>query len=225
MTSQIVSAVKGTVVRVMLLNVCGVPITGSGSAQVVEPGYISVKPSPQYEDGTEYVQKRADGALCINQKDQGVLKRISLDMLFCVLNPDLMVMVSGARLLNSGGATGTGAIWNDSLLNTHVSVETWQPVGGRNACSPTGQQQYVYWIWPHVVNGQIGDYEISQSDVQFDLKAETASASPLYGNFPTVLPPLGYLGAGAALALGDQFGYNVTTIAPPGATFGAVTVT
>jgi hypothetical protein len=225
MTSQIVSAIKGTVIRAMLLDVCGNPITGAGSAQVVEAGFISVKPAPQYEDGNEYLQKRADGVLCINQKDQAQLKRVELDELYCVLNPDLMVMMSGARLLNSGGASGTGAIWNDSVLNVHVSVEIWQQVSGRNACSASGQQQYVYWAFPHVQNGQIGDWTIEANSVQWDMKQETASAGIRWGGFPTLLPPNGYLVGAGLLQLGDQMGYNVTTVAPPSPTFGAIQVT
>lgn len=225
MASQIVSAIKGTVIRAITLNVCGVPLTGAGSSMLVEPGFISVKPNPQYEDGVEYLQRRADGTLCINQKDQGQLKRVALDGLYCVLNPDLMVMLSGARLLNSGGATGTGAFWNDNVLTTHTSVEIWQLVSGRNACNAAGVQQYVYWAFPHVVNGQVGNWTVETNVAQFDIQNETAYASPSWGTFPTTLPPSGYLGAAGVIQPGDHFGYNVTPIAPPSPTFGAIQVT
>jgi hypothetical protein len=225
MASLIVSAIKGTVIRAITLNVCGVPLTGAGSSTLVEPGFISMKPSPQYEDGVEYLQRRADGTLCINQKDQGQLKRVELDGLYCVLNPDLMVMLSGARLLNSGGATGTGSIWNDSVLTTHVSIEIWQQVSGRNACNANGVQQYVYWAFPHVTNGQVGDWTIETDVAQFNIQNETASASPLWGGFPTVLPPNTYLGATNQIQSGDHYGYNVTSTPPPSPTFGAILTT
>src|SRR5262249_54709742 len=103
MTATVVTAMKGTTIRVMMLNTCGNIVTGSGSQQVVETGFISVKPSPQYEDGTEFVQKTASGFLCVNQKDPGQLKRVQNDSLFCVLNPDLISIMSGATLIQTGG--------------------------------------------------------------------------------------------------------------------------
>ncbi len=83
MVSQCVTPIKGRIIRVMKLDTCGSIITGTGSGMVVADGFISVKSTPQYEDGSEFVQKRADGTLCINQKDPGTLKRVELESLFC----------------------------------------------------------------------------------------------------------------------------------------------
>lgn len=141
MTTTIVSAIKGTMMRTIKLDVCGNPVSGGSGVLVAEPGFISVKPSPVYEDGTEFTQKLASGALCVNQKDQGQLKRVQLDILLCVLNPDLIVQLTGARENFTGGATGSGAFFGDGLLATHTSLELWQQVAGRNACV-NGVQQY-----------------------------------------------------------------------------------
>jgi len=224
MTSTNVTAIKGTVMRVMSLNTCGNIVTGSGSLQVVEAGFISLKPSPQYEDGTEFVQKTASGALCVNQKDPGQLKRVQNDALWCVLNPDVISLMTGARLIQASGVTGTGAIFTDALLSNHFSVEVWQQVAGRNACNAAGLQQYVYWAFFNNLNAQVDDFTVENSNLQFGTKFETQSVGSIWGGFPTTLPPSGYLG-GAALAAGDHYAFNITTVAPPAATNGAVTVT
>jgi hypothetical protein len=221
-TTTIVSAIKGTMMRTIKLDVCGNPVSGGSGVLVAEPGYISVKPSPQYEDGTEFTQKTAAGLLCINQKDQGQLKRVALDALFCVLNPDVIVQLTGARENFLSAVTGTGAFFNDSVISTHTSLELWQQVAGRNACI-NGVQQYVYWAFPHTVNWQVGDWTVENAGLQFNLKGETQGAGT-WGTLPTVLPPNGYLGSGT-FAAGDHYGYNVTTVAPPTSTNGAIVLT
>lgn len=224
MTSQIVSAIKGTTIRVMTLNVCGNIVTGGSSSQVVETGFISVKPSPQYEDGQEFVQKTASGFLCVNQKDPGQLKRVNTDSLWCVMNPDLITIMTGARLIAPGGVTGTGNFFTDALLASHFSLEIWQQIAGRNACNAAGQQQFLYWAFFHNQNAQVGDFTIENSNLQFDMKAETAGVGSIWGGFPTAAPPSGYLGS-ATILPGDHYAYNITTVAPPASTNGAVTVT
>jgi hypothetical protein len=178
MSSLIVTPIKGRVVRVIKLDACGAPVTGASSAVDVADGFLTVHATPQYEDGTEFVKKRADGTLCVNQKDPGTLKRISAESSWCVLDPDLRVIMDGARLLNSGGATGTGAMFTDALVTNRFSHETF----------------------------------------------ETQAAWPAWGTMttPTGFAPSAYLGATAQIQQGDHYGYNVTTLAPPAATTGAV---
>jgi hypothetical protein len=224
MPTTIVSAIKGTVIRVMTLNTCGVQTTGAGSSQVVEAGFISVKPAPQYEDGTEFLQKTANGLLCVNQKDPGQLKRVTLDTLWCVLNPDAIVVMTGSRLITTGGVTGSGVIFNDALIGVHFSLEVWQQVTGRNACTANGAPQYVYWAFPHLNNAMVDDFTIENSNLQWGMKAETLGAGVPWGAFPTVNPPSTYL-TGSSFVAGDHYAYNVVATAPPAATNGAVTVT
>lgn len=220
MSAVIVSAIKGTVMRTIKLDVCGNPVSGGSGVLIVEPGYISIKPDPQYEDGTEFTQKRADGTLCINQKDQGQLKRVALDVQLCVLNPDLIVQLTGGRELFTAAVTGSGVMFNDSLLATHTSLETWQQVAGRNACV-NGVQQYVYWAFPHTVNWQVQGFTVDNNAFTYDLKGETVGAGT-WGLLPTTLPPNTYLGGAGLVLPGDHYGYNVTTTAPPTGTNGAV---
>lgn len=222
MVATCVSAIKGRVMRVVALDTCGNPVTGASSAVIVSSGFISVKMTPQYEDGNEYTQKTADGLLCVNQKDPSQLKRVNLDVAMCVLDPDMIVTVSGARLLNNGGATGTGAAFTGLQNAARFSLELWQYVGGaRNGCNASGLQQYVYWAWPNVGNTQISDYTAEAGVSQFKFTAETDVASPLWGDGP---------GSGTAWITSpvqayDHYLYNVTTTTPPTATCGAVLLT
>ncbi len=223
MVSQCVTPIKGRIIRLMKLDTCGNIVTGASSAMVVADGFISIEASPQYEDGTEFVKKRADGLLCVNQKDPGQLKRVQLSSTWCVIDPDVRVIMDGARLLTTSGVTGTGAFFTDSLITARFSLEVWQNVSGRGACNAAGQQQYVYWAYPNIGNAQIQNFTIENAALEFQEQAETMGAGYNWGTYPTTLPPSGYL-AGSTFQQGDHFAYNVTTVAPPTAQCGAQTV-
>lgn len=218
MVSQCITAIKGRMMRVIKLDTCGNPVTGAASSMVVSNGFISVKPDPQYEDGVEYLKRVADGSFCVNQKDAGQLKRVKLTTMVCTLDPDMMVLMTGARLLSSG-ATGTGAAWGDlQQVNNHYSLEIWQDVAGAGACTPSGQQQYVYWAFPHISNTQLESWTIELSTLEFSHTSHTLEVGSRWGSGTGWATP--WLGTNALLT-GDHFAYNVTTIPPPASVCGA----
>lgn len=224
MVSQCVTPIKGRIIRVMKLDTCGSIVTGAGSSMVVADGFISLKNAPQYEDGTEFVKKRADGLLCVNQKDPGQLKRVELESLWCVIDPDMRVVMDGARLLQSGGVTGSGAVFTDQLNTNRFSLEIWQNVAGKNACDANGNQRYVYWFYPNLGNPKISDFTVENAALEWKETMESMGIGTNWGTYPTAAPPSSYMG-GNVLQTGDHYGYYVTTVAPPTATCGAQTVT
>lgn len=218
MVSQCVSAIKGRMMRVVKLDVCGNPVTGASSSMVVSKGFISIKPTPEYEDGVEYIKRLADGSFCINQKDSGQLKRVKLEVKICTLDPDLTVITTGARLL-SNGATGTGAMWSESSpVTNRFSLEVWQDVAGRGACTASGVQQYVYWAFMNASNAQVQDWTVENDSLEFTFTAETQAVGSLWGTGTGWATP--WFGTNTPVA-SDHFGYNVTTISPPTAVCGA----
>lgn len=223
MVAQAATPIKGRIIRIMKLDACGNIVTGASSAMVVADGFISVQATPQYEDGTEFTKKRADGALCVNQKDPSQLKRVELESAWCIIDPDVRVIIDGARLLTTG-ATGTGAFFSDSLTTNRFSLEIWQNVAGRNACNAAGLQQYVYWAFPNVGNAQVNDFTVENDALEFSETSETMSAGTIWGTYPTAAPPNSYLSSNA-FASNEHYAYNITTVAPPTAQIGAQTVT
>lgn len=216
MVAQCVTPIKGRVMRLIKLDTCGNPVTGASSAMVISKGFISVKAKPDYEDGTEYLQRLADGSFCVNQKDPGQLKRFSLESLWCVMDPDAIVIQTGQRLLSTSG-TGTGVAYNESLQSARYSLEVWQEVTGRNACSATGQQQFVYWAWPNLGNAQLGDWTIELASLQFTTTAETQPVGSRWGTgtgWGTSWLP-------GALNPDEHAAWNITTNAPPTPSCGA----
>lgn len=222
MASLCVSPIKATVMRVVKLDTCGVPVTGDASAVVVQDGFISISVSPQYEDGDEFIQRLANGSLCINQKDPDSFKRVDLEMTWCVLDPDAIVMIAGERLLTDGDpVTGTGVVFGEGEALSHFSLEVWQPVSGAGACTASGDAQYVYWAFMNVGNGRVGDFTFENGIFNFVMSASTFSASPVWGTGPGTGGPW----IGQPVIAGDHYLYNVTTEPPPVSSCGAALLT
>lgn len=218
MVATCASAIKGRVVRVISLDACGNPVTGASSAVVVSEGFISVKSTPQYEDGTEYTQKNAAGALCVNEMSNSQFKRVELEAVFCVLDPDIATIIGGGRLLESGSATGVGAAFGETVNTNRFSLEVWQNVSGRNACDAAGNPQYVYWTWANAGDGKVGDYTVEDGVSQFKLTAITQAVGPLWLTGPGTDGPW----LPEALVSGEHYAWAITSTAPPTASCGAV---
>lgn len=215
------SAIKGTVMRLVKLDDCGNPVTGSSSAEVITDGFIQITPSPQYEEGELHQQRKANGAFCVNQKDDPELTLVQLAINWCVLDPDALVLITGERLLTTGGVTGTGVAFGGGLITARFSLEVWQKVTGRGACNAQGQQKYVYWAFPNVGHTIINDFNFENAPLIFATTSETDYAGPLWGNGPGSAGPW----IEGTVNTDEQYLFNITTTAPPTATCGAVLLT
>lgn len=217
MSALCVSPIQARVARLIKLDVCGNPVTGASSAVVVVDGFVSINPSPQYLDGEEHQTRKANGEICVYQKDPSQLTRVDLEINWCVLDPDAIVVITGEDLLTTGSATGSGVAYGEGLLTARFSLEVWQPVTGAGACDASGNQQYVYWAFMNAGNAKVGDFAFENAPFQFQNTAETKSLGPLW-----------LTRSGAATWLGSNvpasdrhFLHNITTTAPPTAACGA----
>jgi len=154
--------IKGSMLRIVKIDACGVPVTGTGSVVVTTKGFVQVQMSPQYEDGEEFFERTADGTACVNQKDDAVLKRMQLTVDFCEVDVMAVNMVTSARILDAltPVVTGTGFAVSEGVASNRFSMEVWQQVAGSGACDASGLQRYIYNAWPNVGAVQFGDYTI-----------------------------------------------------------------
>lgn len=208
-------AVQGTVLRLVKVDVCGIPVTGASSAVVVTRGWTLINPEPQYEDGDTFRTKNAAGELCVNMVGPNVYANSNLTVNMCVLDPDAGVLITGSRLITTDGVTGTGNAFGYANPEAHFSLETWQPLAGRGRCDPvTGLRRYVYWAWPHVWNAKVNGFNIENGPLEMSFEAMTEYPHALWGQGPGSGPywidePIDtetYI---------DDYLYNITTTPPP----------
>lgn len=209
--------------RIIQLDTCGNPITGSSSLQVISKGFIQIQAEDQYEDGEQQRQKLADGSLCVNDNDPDEFSFLQLTVTLCGVCPSIEQIVSGARLLTTGSVTGTGAAYGEGLVTARFSLEVWQNVTGRGACNPaTGLQRYVYWAFPNVGNVKRGSKTIENAGLTMEFTAKTEVVGYLWGDGPGTLGPWA-----PAFVDGEHYLWNITDTAPPTipANCGATTIT
>lgn len=210
--------IKGTMMRMVKVDTCGVPVTGAGALTVVSKAFIQVQMAPQYEDGVEYFERTADGTPCVNQKDPPAFKRMQLTVDFCAVDPDQVSFVLSAReLVTSGPVSGYGFSMSEGIPENKFSLEVWQQVAGSGACDASGTQRYIYNAWPHAGNGRIGNYTIENQRSTLQFQAETFGASALWGDGPGTVSYLPATGTTTVLG-GEHWIWSISTNAPPVAT-------
>lgn len=216
-SSNVAAPIKGRVYRIVKLDSCGNPVTGTGSGmQIVHSAFTSIGQDPQYEDGVEFFERTASGALCVNQKDDPILKRINLTVEFCAVNVTGAAYMMSARELTVGApTTGYGFAVSEGASSNRFSLEVWQEVAGSGACSATGAQQYIYNAWPNVGASKVGNYNIELARSTLQIMSETRAVSVASNGWLTKNGSSTWLPAGVTLTGTEHWLWNITTTAPP----------
>lgn len=215
--------IKAEVVRIIKLNSCGFPVTGAEAQVTAFDSFTEVANSPQYEDGQRFLLKKASGAPCVNQKDQSFLNWLQQTVTLCSVDPAVLGLTTGARMLQNGSSVVIGAMFNDDLIDARYSMELWQPVAGSNACSAGGLQQYFYWVFPNMTDAKIQDWSQQNDTTNLAWQAIsgpaptgwTAAAGAAVTGAALGSTPAAYLGGVNSVLPGDHYGYSITTLAPP----------
>lgn len=216
-SSNVAAPIKGRVYRIVKLDSCGNPVTGTGSGmQMVHSAFTQIGQDPQYEDGVEFFERTASGALCVNQKDDPILKRINLTIDFCAINVTGAAYMMSARELTIGSpTTGYGFAVSEGASSNRFSLEVWQEVAGSGACSATGLQQYIYNAWPNVGAAKVGNYNIELARSTLEIMGETRAVSTGTVGWLAKNGSSSWLPAGATLLGTEHWLWNITTTAPP----------
>lgn len=220
-TSTCAVPIKGTHLRIIALDACGIPVTGTGGLVVVTEGFVQVEESTQYEDGEKFFKRTASGAVCVNDKDDPTLTRMELTVEFCEVNVLAVAYVLNARVLGAGTpVTGTGFAVAEGTSSNRFSIEVWQKVSGAGQCDATGAQRYIYNVWPNVGATQLDTYTIENGPSSVKFKAETKAASSLWlgiaGN--------DWLPVSETIETDEHWLWNVTTTPPPTAACDSTTL-
>jgi hypothetical protein len=211
-TSTCATPIKGTHLRIIALDACGVPVTGTPGLVGVSTGFVQVQMEPDYEDGEEFFERTASGPPCVNQKDDPTLKRMGLTVQMCEINASLIAYIISARELTTGTpTTGTGFAVAEGNPVNRFSMEVWQEVAGSGACDASGNQRYIYHAWPNVGATKIGSYTVENGRSVFEFTSETKGAASAWDT----LVGDDYLPAGEFVDTDEHWVWNVTTTAPP----------
>lgn len=224
MSSVCATPIKGMVFRIVQEDICGNPVTGASGHVIVGNLFTQVQMTPQYEAGTDFFERTADGQIGVNQIDPPILKRMSNQTDLMAIDPDATPYILSAReLVTSAPVSGYGFALSEGPSSAHYSFEVWQRVAGAGACNAQGLAQYVYNWWPHCYNTQIAAYTISNARSALSFICDTAAPGlQMQLNSKPTVSGLSYLPASGTTTPGplEHWMWNITTNTPPTATCG-----
>lgn len=209
MPAECRSVLKSCLGQFVRLDACGAIVVGESSLLTTK-GYISIAATAQIEDGEEFIVKNACGELCINEKDCDQFKRYDLEMQFCQVDPELLELISNARVLVDDLGNALGFAHGESALCENFSLMLWNKVA---AAECTGGEQEWYWFaFPWITNGVLTDVTFEDGPLTLTVRAHTHGAGATWGRGlgpDCVLPA-----ASPAITTDHLLGY-LTTVQPP----------
>lgn len=217
MATQCFSAIQGLAVRFTRLGACCDPIYGACST-VVSESFVTFSATAEIEEAVEILVKTAAGKICINDLGIATLKRYNIELEFCQANPDIFQITAGVNTIKDYANKVVGYSTDQSLGGgSKFALEIWSRIPS-SQCDDDTVEQFVYWLFPCLTNGRLGDVTIEDGAISFTLSAQ-AIPSDSWGVGPyDVVAQNALLAPGPLrVAIAPDTGYlvQVTDIDPP----------
>lgn len=226
MSEKTFPLIGGRILRVTVLDACGIPIWGD-RVQVATDGFVSVAQTGNYDDGNEISVVNASGRRCVQRLAQPELLNLALAVTFCNVDPDIYTAITGCpRVVDRQTGDTIGFRVDRSIRPHDVSwaLEVWSSATGSSGCDD-GEVPYGYLVWPFLTGGKIGDYTIENNAVTFTVDAAQSKDGSGWGVGPYLVSSDS---SGDPDFLADAIGpkqhqhVERTVVAPPADTFGLV---
>lgn len=227
MTTYELKPIKGEVMRITKLDACGSPVVGPKS-QLVSDGFVSVEGTAEIEDAQEYKLKGANDRFVFNSRGNPLLKWWNLTINFARVSPDAYNMTTGAPLeMNDAPVPEAVGFRVREGVSAQFALEIWTSLEGLPCIN--GVQSYGYLLLPWVCDAMPGDWTIQNDTITFPLKqARTKKASGWgvgpYNVINKLSAPTGPSPLLVPIDPLDHMLFELTTLAPPAPTGGAVSL-
>lgn len=178
-------SIKAKVIRATRLDSCGNPI-GGATGSIISAGFTKVDLKGQFESGTEFYVKNAWGDACINDLDATRLKRYDVEIDFCQVDPTILEITAGYRLITDANGNIVGSAISESpgsaSNGSMFSLELWSKVSG-NACAAIGGYKWIHWLIPAVQYARTSDLTFELNPLTMVIDANT-TRNGNYGDGP-----------------------------------------
>lgn len=227
MATYCLKPIRGNVMRMTKLDTCGAPVHGP-KASVTSEGFVSVEITMEIEDGTDYQLKGANDKYIYNTRGKPRLRWCNIVANFGQVDPELYNMATGNPLVMNDAATPEAVGFRlREDVSAQFALEVWTDLDGL-ACVG-GVPAYGYLLLPFVKDAMVGDYTIQNEAVTFPINRARTERGSLWGTGPynvdnKLSAPTGPSPLLTPIISTDHFDFHMTTLAPPVATCGAVTL-
>lgn len=166
-------------VRVTLLDACGTPVTGDGSAEVTTDGIITIEQTANLQDIDDFYEKNGDGDFCLEEVDPEILKWYDYTLTFCNVDPQLVYLLTKQGILLDDSPTPV-AIGNRSaqgdIALVNFGFEWWTRLANQTDC--TSGLKFGYGLTPWMVQGKMSDVTYQNGTANFVVTARSHRDSP-----------------------------------------------
>ena len=185
MATKCIIPILGKRIRVTELDSCGNPPPPlEPEAFVATDGFISLTLSADVEEGTEILTRKANGALCVNERQASSFKRFSIEIEFCGVNPSLLGLVTNAEGYQDYAGDVAGITVAEGTIEKYFALELWTGLSGQ-ACEPGAEEASGYMVLPFVNGGVLGDITIDgENAVTFSLTGAYTRGGNAWGVGP-----------------------------------------
>lgn len=209
MATKCIIPILGKRIRVTELDSCGNPPEAQApDAYIATDGFINLTLSADVEEGTEILTRKANGALCVNERLASSFKRFNVEIEFCGVNPSLLSLVSNAEGYEDYAGDIAGFTVAEGTIEKFFALELWTGLSGQ-ACEPGTEEASGYMVLPFVNGGVLGDITVDgENAVTFSLTGAYTRGGNAWGvgpfevlldssgnpaGLPTPLDPLDHL--------------------------------
>lgn len=179
MPNVCVGLARGRTLRLTRLDECGVPLEGPDSS-LVTAGFVQVVTTPVYQDAEEIQVVNANGQACIDDQADPALRWLTTAITLCNINPAAINILTGDPMVSDDAtptANTVGFRIDQAVTGTaSFALEVWSGVPGQT-CGVGGSEQFGYWLYPFVVQGQWGEWTVGNSGLTLAITARTAGGS------------------------------------------------
>lgn len=173
------SLARGKMLRLTRLDDCGIPVEGATSTLVTE-GFVQVVATPVYQDQEDITQTNANGGNCIDDQSDPALRWLTLAVQLCNIDPFAINIITGDPVVVDDASPTPNTVgfrWDSAVSGTaNFALEVWSGKPGQ-ACDAAGFEQFGYWLYPFVVQAQIGEYSVLNGALTLTFTARTSAGS------------------------------------------------
>ena len=229
MTQRVFKTRNARTIRVTVLDdCCTPPVSGTECALTVFDAFTTFSASVNVEEGLSAFERKANGDICINEKDPNSLIDMTLSMTLCNVRPEDVSMLTEWPVTRDVSGAAIGFDIMEGSSDRHVAVELFSGVAGVDCGAGA---QYGYAAAPCTSAWQLdGEIEWAGLDtIQSITLTATTDGSHAWGSGPYDVQDFNYDGTAEALhdpmQTGSHMRMMMTTVPPPAVTDGCVAAT
>lgn len=113
---------------------CQLPAEDTIESIIVLDVFTIISMTPNYQDGAEAFETKANGDICSNERDPSLLQDTSVALTLCQVSASAVSMLTGSTPVMDADGKIVGFDIMEGALSNRTAVETWSGLSGQ-ACA------------------------------------------------------------------------------------------